>query len=61
MAQKIHLNTLLDIMKMMLVDHYVQDFHKRLAMLENFIKMQQCILELIMSSFLKIIIKYGKN
>ena len=28
MAQRIYLNTLLDTMKMMLLDHHVQDFHK---------------------------------
>ena len=28
MAQRMHLNTLLGIMIMMLLDHYVQDFHK---------------------------------
>ena len=31
MAQRIHLNTLLDIMIMMLLDHYMQDFHKYLT------------------------------
>ena len=28
MVRKIHLNTLLDIMIMMLLEHYVEDFHK---------------------------------
>ena len=32
-AQKYHLNILLDIIIMMLLDHYVQNFHKWLAML----------------------------
>ena len=32
MAQRIYLNTLLDTMKMVLLDHFVQDFHKWLAM-----------------------------
>ena len=32
-------HTLLDIMIMMLLDHYVQGFHKWLAMLKNLMKM----------------------
>ena len=31
MAQRIHLNTSLDIMIMMLLDHYMQDVHKYLT------------------------------
>ena len=36
MTQKIHPNTLLDTMIMMLLDRYAWGFHKWLAMLENF-------------------------
>ena len=35
MAKIIHLNTLLDIMIMILLDHYLQNFLKRLAVLIN--------------------------
>ena len=48
---KIYLNTLLAIITMMLVDHYAKDFHKWPAILKNFMKMQQCLLELIINSF----------
>ena len=34
-AKIIHLNTLLDIMIMILLDHYLQNFLKRLAILIN--------------------------
>ena len=50
MAQRMHLNTLLDIMTMILLGHYVEDFDKLLAMLKHLMKMQQCLLELIISS-----------
>ena len=50
-AKRKHLNTLLDTMIMTLLDHYVQDFHKCQAMLKNLIKMQQCLLELIINRF----------
>ena len=46
MVQKIYLNTLLDAMIMMLLDHCAQSFHKSLAMLENLIVLQQCPLGL---------------
>ena len=36
-----HLNTLLGIMIMMLLDQYIYFFHKRLAMLINLIKIKQ--------------------
>ena len=36
----IHLNTLLDIMIMMLLDHYVWDFQKRLVILMNLMKIK---------------------
>ena len=61
MAQRMHLNTLLDIMIMMLLDHYVLDFHKWLVMLKNLMKMQQCLLKLTITAFKKITIKYGKK
>ena len=38
MASIIHLNTLLGIMIMVLLDHYIYLFHKRLAMLIKFDK-----------------------
>ena len=38
MVSIIHLNTLLGIMIMMLLDHYIYFFHKRLAILINLIK-----------------------
>ena len=37
MVQKIHLNILLDIMMIVSLDHYVQSFLKRLAMLNTLI------------------------
>ena len=40
MANKIHLNTLLGIMIMMLLDHYISFFHKQLAKLINLIKIR---------------------
>ena len=42
---------LLDTMIIMLLDHYVYGFHKWQAMLENLMKMQQCLLELTIGSF----------
>ena len=39
MAQRMHLNTLLDTMIMMLLDHYTQDFCKWLLMLKNLMNM----------------------
>ena len=38
-----HLNSLLDIMILMLLGHYVWDFHKWLTMLKNLKKMRQCL------------------
>ena len=74
MAQQIHLNTLLDTMIMMLLDHYAwlamlenlkitmtTNDHKWLAMLENLKVMQQCPLGLATSNCWKNIIKYGKE
>ena len=49
-APRMHLNTLLDTMIMMLLDHYVQDFRKRVAIPESLMKMQQC-LKLIKNGF----------
>ena len=46
MVQKIHLNTLLDIMIMMLLGHYAQSFQKWLAVLKNLTITQQCPLRL---------------
>ena len=40
MVNIIHLNTLLGIMIMMLLDHYIYFFHKRLAILKNLIKIK---------------------
>ena len=40
MANIIHLNTLLGIMIMMLLDHYIYLFHKLLATLINLIKIK---------------------
>ena len=40
MANIIHLNTLLGIMIMMLLDHYIYLYHKRLATLINLIKIK---------------------
>ena len=40
MANIIHLNTLLGIMIMMLLDHYISFFHKRLAILINLMKIK---------------------
>ena len=45
-SKEIYLNTLLDAMIMMLLDHCAQSFHKSLAMLENLIVLQQCPLGL---------------
>ena len=38
-GKKMHLNTLLDIMIMMLLDHYVSGAHKWLVILQNLMKM----------------------
>ena len=38
-GKKMHLNTLLDIMIMMLLDHYVSGVHKWLVILQNLMKM----------------------
>ena len=45
-VNKIHLNTLLDIMIMilLLLDHYIEGFHKWLDMLQTLMKMQQFLL-----------------
>ena len=40
MANIIHLNTLLGIMVMMLLDHYIYFFYKLLAILINLIKIK---------------------
>ena len=40
MVNIIHLNILLGIMIMMLLDHYIYFFHKRLAILINLIKIK---------------------
>ena len=40
MVSIIHLNTLLGIMIMMLLDHYIYLFHKRLDILINLIKIK---------------------
>ena len=40
MVKIIHLYTLLDIMIMMLLDHYVQGFQKQLVILMNLIKIK---------------------
>ena len=40
MVNKIHLNILLGIMILMLLDHYIYLFHKRLATLINLIKIK---------------------
>ena len=40
MANIIHLNTLLGIMIMVLLDHYISFFHKLLAILINLIKIK---------------------
>ena len=40
MANKIHLNTLLGIMTIMLLDHYIDLFHKQQAILINMIKIK---------------------
>ena len=40
MVNIIHLNTLLDIMIMMLLDHYIYLFHKRLDILINLKKIK---------------------
>ena len=41
----IHLNTLLGIMTMMLLDHYIYFFHKRLAILINLIKVMSLMIK----------------
>ena len=41
MVNIIHLNTLLGIMIMALLDHYIYLFHKRLAILINLIKLNK--------------------
>ena len=72
MVNTIHLNTLLGIMIMMLLSHYIQRFHKQLAILIGLMKIktrikikiktqQQCLLKLKRKNFLKITIRYGKN
>ena len=38
-GKKMHLNTLLDIMIMMLLDHYISGVHKWLVILQNLMKM----------------------
>ena len=38
MAQRMHLNTLLGIMMILLLDHFAYKFHKWLAMLKNVMK-----------------------
>ena len=54
MVQRMHINTLLDTMIMMLLNHYVKDFYKWVAMLENLMKMQQCFLKLTINTFKKL-------
>ena len=44
MANIIHLNTLLGIMIMMLLDHYIYFFRKRLATLINLIKITMSLM-----------------
>ena len=43
MANIIHLNILLGIMIMVLLDHYIYLFHKQLAILTNLIKYKQLL------------------
>ena len=45
------LNTLLDIMMMMLLDHYVQSFLKWLVMLNTLIVIRQCLSRLVIISY----------
>ena len=40
MVNVIHLNILLGVMRMMLLDHYIYFFHKQLAILINLIKIK---------------------
>ena len=54
MVQKIHLNTLLDTMIMMLVDHYAWSFHKWLVMLKNLKVIQQRLLRLVTANVKKV-------
>ena len=55
MEEKINLNSLLDIMIIILLCHYVQGFHKCLVMLKNLMKIQQqeqqpCLLGLVIKN-----------
>ena len=48
---KIHINTSLHIMMVMLLDHYVYDFLRRLVMLNTLIVIRQCPLRLMIISY----------
>ena len=62
MVNIIHLNMLLGIMIMMLLDHDIYLFHKRLDILINSKKIkEQWLLWLKINNFQKITIKYGKK
>ena len=61
MAQKIHLNTLLDTMIMTLSCHYAWNFHKLLVMLKNLRVIQQCPLKLVTNNCWKSTMNNGKK
>ena len=61
MVKKPHSNTLLDIIMMMSLNHYVQSFIKWLATLNALIVIRQCLLRLMIITYKKSILKYGKK
>ena len=51
MVKKTHLNTLLGIIIMMTLGHYVQSFLNLLAMLNTLIVIRQCLLRLLIIDY----------
>ena len=60
MVQKIHLNSLLNAV-IMLLGHYAWSFCKWVVMLENLKVIKQCPLRFGINNCLKATIKYGKE
>ena len=60
-GQKIHLNTSLDIMIMVLLDHYVKSFLKWLDMLNALIVIRQCLSRPVIKNYKKVQQNVGKS
>ena len=61
MVRKADLNASLDIVIIMTLDHYAQGFFKWLGMLNALIVARQYLSKLLIKSFEKSILKYGKE